>query len=170
MIKFSGEVSPDIRKRITKQVDRQYLLCILFPPFVIAIALIISGICCLVPEKSAGFPLLMSGIIVLVGVILSCFSPFPSRTHRFDCFYTIVIANGEIEETRCDKQGKQSTFKIEIERIKKVIDNGEWYAIIFRGLSNAIICQKELLVEGTLEEFETAFQNKLKCRKQSCKN
>ena len=165
MIKFSGEIRPDIRKKITWQWDRQYLCVVLFPAFAIAFGLMIAGICCMVQGKSAGFPLLMTGIIMLIGAIASCFAPLPSRMKRIDYFYTIVIADGEIQETQCDKQGKQSTFKIEMERIRKVIDYGEWYAIIFRGISNAVICQKELLIEGTLEEFETAFQGKLKRRK-----
>ena len=50
---------------------------------------------------------------------------------------------------------------IPLEKVKKVIDEGDCYQIIYVEYSNAIICQKDLLVQGTLEEFEEIFKDKL---------
>jgi len=43
--------------------------------------------------------------------------------------------------------------------IKKIIDFGDWYKIVFYfpHKSEAFICQKDLIVEGTIEEFEKLF-------------
>jgi hypothetical protein len=55
-----------------------------------------------------------------------------------------------------------------MEGIKGVRDFGEYYVLIFRGLGNfsQIICQKDLLTNGTIEQFEELFDGKI-VRKQS---
>ena len=48
----------------------------------------------------------------------------------------------------------------EVEQVKKVIDFGEWYQIVFAFPHKSLyfICQKDLLVKGTLEDFEGKFK------------
>ena len=55
-----------------------------------------------------------------------------------------------------------------MEGIKGVRDFGEYYVLIFRDLGDfsQIICQKDLLTNGTIEQFEELFDGKL-VRKQS---
>ena len=47
------------------------------------------------------------------------------------------------------------------------MDEGDCYYVIYADLNNCIICQKDLLKEGTLEEFEEIFKDKLVLRKDS---
>ena len=50
-----------------------------------------------------------------------------------------------------------------IDEVKKVIDMGEFYHILFyfpNQWANCI-CQKDLIVEGTIEEFEKLFEDKI---------
>ena len=49
-----------------------------------------------------------------------------------------------------------------ISDVKKVIDHGEFYELCFPfgKTSEKFICQKDLLVKGTLEEFEALFEGK----------
>ena len=49
-----------------------------------------------------------------------------------------------------------------LEDVKKVIDYGTFYVInfYFGGVYSGI-CQKDLLIEGGLEEFEKLFEDKL---------
>ena len=49
-----------------------------------------------------------------------------------------------------------------VEDVKSVVDYGSFYAInfYFCGVYSGI-CQKDLLIEGSLEEFETLFEDKL---------
>ena len=50
-----------------------------------------------------------------------------------------------------------------ISKVKKVVDCGDWYFIVFKFLefSNALACQKDLITKGTIEEFEALFEGKI---------
>ena len=50
-----------------------------------------------------------------------------------------------------------------MEGIKGVRDFGEYYVLIFRVSGNflQIICQKDLLTNGTIEQFEELFDGKI---------
>ena len=50
-----------------------------------------------------------------------------------------------------------------LEGVKGVRDFGEYYVLIFRGSGNfsQIICQKDLLTNGTIEQFEELFDGKI---------
>ncbi|MBR2377787.1 MAG: hypothetical protein IKA85_08490 [Clostridia bacterium] len=50
-----------------------------------------------------------------------------------------------------------------VDDIKNVIDYGDFYAIVFYfpNLDKRFICLKDLIVEGTLEEFEQLFEDKI---------
>lgn len=47
--------------------------------------------------------------------------------------------------------------------VKKVVDMGDWYKFYFYfpHKSNIFICEKKSLVEGTPEEFEELFKDRL---------
>lgn len=51
-----------------------------------------------------------------------------------------------------------------ISDVKYVIDHGDFYELVFPlgNVTDKFICQKDLLVEGTLEEFEALFKDKLR--------
>lgn len=49
-----------------------------------------------------------------------------------------------------------------IENIKEVIDYSEYYVLIFSNYRIPFICQKDLLTQGSLEEFENLFAGKIK--------
>lgn len=58
-----------------------------------------------------------------------------------------------------------STDSRKIEQVKAVKDYGEYYTLTFKGfftVSSFYICQKDLLTQGSIEEFETLFADKLK--------
>lgn len=58
------------------------------------------------------------------------------------------------------KRGEQSFM---IEKVKKVVDYGDYYQIYFGQLfNNAWVCQKDLLTAGSLQEFRSVFRNKMK--------
>lgn len=52
-----------------------------------------------------------------------------------------------------------------IEQVKKVKDYGEYYVLTFAGFFTTFlpyICQKDLITQGTLAEFEALFEGKIK--------
>ncbi len=62
--------------------------------------------------------------------------------------------------TGVDKKGRKSCYGVN--EILEIIDMGTWYRLKFNlKLNPNIVCQKDLLVEGTLDEFEEIFKDKL---------
>ena len=62
--------------------------------------------------------------------------------------------------TGVDKKGRKSCYGVN--EILEIIEMGTWYRLKFNlKLNPNIVCQKDLLVEGTLEEFEEIFKDKL---------
>lgn len=55
--------------------------------------------------------------------------------------------------------GESFTQEREIAQIKRIVDHGSFYKIIFNFPNRSVhcLCQKDLLVEGTIEEFEDRF-------------
>ena len=53
-----------------------------------------------------------------------------------------------------------------ISSVESVIDYGEWYDFVFQFEDRDLyfVCQKSLLTEGTLEEFESLFEGKIERR------
>lgn len=70
----------------------------------------------------------------------------------------IVIEDGEITAT----SNRQSETK-SIRDVKTVYDYGEFYMLIFPfgKVSSSFICQKDLLTQGTLKDFEDLFKGKI---------
>ena len=70
----------------------------------------------------------------------------------------IVITENELS-LELWKNGEKTWDKRNISRVKKVLDNGEAYYIIFKfgDMANAWVCQKDNIVNGTIDEFEMLF-------------
>ena len=50
-----------------------------------------------------------------------------------------------------------------ISDVKKVYDHGEFYELVFPfgKISEKFVCQKDLLIKGTLQDFENLFEKKI---------
>ncbi|MDE6201764.1 MAG: hypothetical protein K2M47_07840 [Clostridiales bacterium] len=59
--------------------------------------------------------------------------------------------------------GKDFEYGRYYDDVKKVIDYGEWYHMVFYFPHKIVyyVCQKDLITEGTIEEFEEYFKDKL---------
>lgn len=60
--------------------------------------------------------------------------------------------------------GNSLTESAPIEKVKEVRDFGEYYAFVFikdRLIARSFICQKDLLTQGSIEEFEALFDGKI---------
>ena len=63
---------------------------------------------------------------------------------------------------RIKTKNKNLTGCIPIDEVLEVIDMGTWYRFKYNTKINILaVCQKDLIVEGTLEEFEELFADKL---------
>lgn len=74
----------------------------------------------------------------------------------------IVITENELA-LEIWKNGEKVWRKKKISQVKKILDSGEVYYIIFRfgDITNAWICQKDNIVNGTITEFDALFQSKI---------
>lgn len=66
----------------------------------------------------------------------------------------------KIEDGYIIRSGYTGVQKKPLIKVKKVIDAGGWYYIVFKwgDTTNAFVCQKDLIRQGTLEDFENLFQ------------
>jgi len=71
--------------------------------------------------------------------------------------YSLTIADGKVTQKFDGVDGGE----ISITRVKKVIDYGKWYVIVFNTIGTGFPCPKDLLVDGTLEQFEKMFAGKI---------
>ena len=77
---------------------------------------------------------------------------------RRDAYPHLIII--DMKEKEIFGEYRKGAGSRSIDDVKKVIDMGEFYDIIFyfpNQWANCI-CQKDLLVEGTIEEFEKLFE------------
>ena len=101
-------------------------------------------------------PIFFIGLIVVVIVpILSGLKP-PRSSYGLILPSRITIENNLIV---CE--GEKFFYEAEIEDIIKVVDFGEWYQMYLTDKNGRFVCQKSLLVNGTLEEFEKLFDGKI---------
>lgn len=68
-----------------------------------------------------------------------------------------------ISQNILESSSKHFYEKRSIKDVKKVIDMGEWYQICFYfpHKTSRFICEKNLIIEGSLVEFENLFQSKI---------
>ena len=77
-------------------------------------------------------------------------------------FMPISVYIDTEEETIVQKSEKRETFCM-LDYIATVEDHGEWYNFTFEyGHGNPyFVCQKALLAQGTIEDFEALFEGKI---------
>jgi len=156
MIKFQGEISKSFKSEIERKIKKKrtailliigvlihisFILPIHFAPNLrFFYAIIIMMFLCAITVETLN--------IVSIALIPSLH--FPEE---------IIISNEKIiKESKATK-----TIIKTLEDVKKIIDYGEYYMIVFIFFKKdkTFICQKNLLIEGSLEEFEKLFENVL---------
>lgn len=164
MLIFRGNVSP---KNIIKQMKRTSLMVGLSGISICVIGSLIMLVWSLIDNEvfeAAKKVMITGGVTSALGVMVIFIPKCMMDTSRGRAT-TIEIDNTRI---RCERPYHGLPFvEISINEVKKVIDYGECYFIIYTDVAQAIVCQKDLIKEGTLEEFETIFAGKIKrrCRK-----
>lgn len=74
----------------------------------------------------------------------------------------IVADRIEIDEYNILAYSDKFTVMKEIAKVQKVVDMREFYAVFFNNFhASSFICQKDLIKEGTIEQFEELFKGKI---------
>lgn len=153
MIVFSGVVSDEIQSKTFKR-RQQYVFRVCAIGSVALI--IISGIFWFIFWiESIKEWCVLSGILIVV-MLLQLWNPRKKLPFRWEYHITI-------DEEKIVQESPLWPKPVEkpIKKIKKVLDYEDCYYVIYGDMNNSIVCQKDLLTEGSIEEFETLFQGKI---------
>lgn len=154
MIKFEGKLSPKCQKFIkSKKTKRLYLIFIAI--FLLISAVHIANIV-ITGSMISFFVIVFNAFIFGVWPIIYVRS-IDQRTY----IPRAIMVNAELEKifVECKKRKSDRDFSA----VKKIIDYGEWYRVMFPfdKCDESFVIQKDLLTEGTLEEFENLFLDKV---------
>ncbi len=153
MIEFNGDLSNSckkflIKKQMIVQCKGSLLTVIPFAVIILFVA---------IPNR-------LSVLLFLIPLaIFAFFSMMPPSQKTQKSFVPkriyIDLDNEEIIH-ECEKMKRSHP----LQSVKSIIDHGEWYYIEFDFANRDLyyICQKDLLTQGTLEDFEILFRGKIK--------
>lgn len=153
MIIFSGIISDDIQDRTFKKREK-YISRI---AWMYSLVLIILSSFFWVLFKWELKELLVL-VLLLIGVLLFTQICKPRKKLSFRWEYHITI---DEEKVIVVSPLWSKPLEKPIKKIKKVLDEGDCYYLIFADINNCIICQKNLLMKGTIEDFENLFKQKI---------
>lgn len=150
MIKFEGDLSSNTKKHFLKceTVQKLYLSLImgafLCVPVIFAMIYIhaIFALC----------------FIMIAIFVLGMIAPPPQNK------YGIIFPNEVIiDDDGIEAKSEVSDYYRYIKDIKNIIDYGEYYLFnfYFPNKCRFFICQKDLIIQGTIEEFEKIFADKI---------
>lgn len=150
MIKFKGDMSEKCKKQMLSRNQKSIVLVFSIISLIISIPFIILSI-----TSHWIYIVCIPGLVL--GVML--ISRSPSKKDQNLIIPSEVIIKGEKIISKSDKFEHVRL----ISDVKQVIDEKEWYRLVFyySSRNQYFICEKKLLVEGTIEEFEALFKNKL---------
>ena len=105
--------------------------------------------------------LVVFSVVVLCVVLLIAKTP-KSVVLRFRLSPHIIITEEDLSLELLNR-GKQLWRTRKLSRVKKILDCGEVYYIIFKfgDITNSWICQKSNIVNGSIEDFEKLFAEKI---------
>ena len=159
MIVFEGVFSQKCLKKTAKQQNKGIALFLSMPT---TASLIVTIIHIIYEPHGEWTNTFLNLTIIMIMITIAClFVPYRSIIYKL-CRKIVFDEN----EQTITKSVAGDTIPPRVkyfENVKKVIDQGDWYYITLKGgdMLDPIICQKDWLVEGTLEEFETLFKDKL---------
>lgn len=147
MIKFAGMLKDDcsyylMKKQKLSAIIKFIVMFILLSLPVLFVSLIFN------------YYLLLGLIFILLITILDIM-----LDKSFKTLPNQIIIDDYSMEAKSDKYN----LSIKLSDIVYVIDMGTWYSFKFNyKINNFFVCQKDLLIEGSIEEFEKLFEGKIK--------
>ncbi len=153
MIEFKGELTERCKKVFLKRHYKiLFILCIL-ACIIITTPLVIIGYY----AENYGYVFYTFAIIGIFCIMLNM---IPKLNPQEKGFLKELPHHITIENDIISKESLVRYVERDIQNVKSVIDEGDWYLITFYfpyKLAECI-CQKDLLVQGSIEEFEEIFQ------------
>ena len=93
-------------------------------------------------------------------IIAIIFLGLEPLTNSEICSYPYKIT---IDEVEMISYSDKTTICMPLTDVKRIVDRGHSYDIIFNfpKRNNSFICQKDLITQGSIEEFEQLFKDKI---------
>ncbi|MDR1939357.1 MAG: hypothetical protein LBQ40_00995 [Clostridiales bacterium] len=153
MIEFRGELSPESKSYVQKESSKLAVLSCLIVTIVVGIILIFVG---------ALWEWLVVAFII-VPVFMTIGAAIPKLNAPIKVLDLYLPQKLIIEGETMSIEGKKLFETRLITEVKKVVDMGKCYYIKFNRLplTPYFIFQKNLIVEGSLEDFEKLFESKI---------
>ena len=146
MVRFEGQLNEECKKLLKRQKFFAAVVSIAFSFTVTAPIIIVLA-------------LAVTKWIFLCLILLLAFFIYQYYYDRMGYQISIIVDQDYVKGIG-EKQYQE--YSTSIEKVVEVIDMGSWFRIKLDFKINMfLICQKDLLVEGTLEEFEEIFKDKL---------
>ena len=150
MIKFSGEISHKCRKFLINRIKTMTF-----------IASSISSIIFIIPFI---FMTMYINIIFILFIIIFFLFPLLSFLPPSEkTINKITPSSISINDNLLISKGSNFYYETDISWVTKILDYEDWYYIKFNFLykNQTYICQKNLLIEGSIEDFENLFKGKI---------
>jgi len=160
MVEFNGQISERNQLNRMKKIRKREIVVFLSGIIFIWIVTVSFGLI-FGDLQSVFVELIVCTIIMLACIILIEKTP-EKVALRIKLSPHIIITETDLS-LELWKNGEKTWRKRNLTQVKKVLDCGEVYYIIFKfgDITNAWICQKDNVVSGTIEEFERIFRSKI---------
>lgn len=152
MIEFAGKKSNECKTfMLSLEMKRERVLLLAFSVIVIIIIAIVAY------ATSSFIPLFL--LLCPVAFIVCAFrAPTLDRYNSANMDYRVII----VDQTIALETDTGAIIMQYVSDVSKVIDYGEWYYIKFKKpIAHKFVCQKDLIIQGTIYDFETLFQGVL---------
>lgn len=150
MIVFEGQISGKCKEGVLRKGAKNSFIGGLITSILFAIPTVVLA--------------LKIDLIILLFFLVIIPFPFLAATPPKEKYYPMIFPSKVTIDTQTGRMTTQSSqFYAEssIGEVVKVSDEGEWYLIYVKSKEGRFICQKDLLTNGTLDEFEKKFKDKL---------
>lgn len=150
LIEFKGELSTNCKNYI---LHKEVRLGVIVASTVAIIFLIPTLLLTFLWDWIAIFAILPLIMLVLFSLVR------PTKKS-----YGIILPTRiKIESDIIISEGDKFSYECPLNEVKYIVDYGEWYHIFFnyKYRNQRFVCQKDLLVEGSIEDFDKIFAGKI---------
>lgn len=164
MIEFKGELSEKCKNVFFKRHNKTLFLVCNLTWIIIDIPIVLIGS----SMSEYSYIWYIIAALFCISALLFCVPALNPQKKAFtdNLPQRITIKDGQIIK---DGTGEDCYATGKLENVKKVVDEGDWYLIVFYfpyKISDCI-CQKDLITQGSIEEFEKMFDGLIVRSKQN---
>ena len=167
MIEFKGAISDEVRKKeINNQAKAAKIRFLILSIASFLLLLAVVAVKYLFSENKPTLTELFSGnvtmfllllfIVLLIFFVVSLIKPMYNKELDKKASFSIKLDNDKIVYESESGFGKR---EMNYSNLKKIVDQGSYYLLISKEHNIRLICEKDLLVQGSIEEFDNYFSN-----------